>query len=104
MGPGGLRVEWTAELINEIENELLAWQSLPGSDIVSAGSVRFKPVRGGRGTQVHVHLQYDSPAGKPGALAAWLVGQEPSQTIREDLRRFKQLLEAHEVPRATPSA
>jgi uncharacterized membrane protein len=49
-------------------------------------------------------LQYAPPAGKAGALVATLVGREPSQTIREDLRRFKQLLEAGEIPRATPDA
>lgn len=40
-GPGGLRVEWDAEIINEVENKVLAWQSLPGSDVVTAGSVNF---------------------------------------------------------------
>jgi len=100
-GPGGLAVEWDAELINEIENEVLAWRSLPGSDVVTAGSVRFEAARGGRSTQVSVHLQYAPPAGKAGALIASLFGREPAQTIREDLRHFKQFLEAGEIPRAT---
>jgi len=100
-GPAGLAVEWDAEIINEVENKVLAWKSLPGSDVVSAGSVNFDGVRGGRSTQVSVHLQYAPPAGKAGALLASLFGREPSQTVREDLRRFKQLLEAGEVPRAT---
>ena len=100
-GPAGLTVEWDAEIINEIENKVLAWRSLPGSDVVTAGSVNFDSVRGGRSTQVSVHLQYAPPAGKAGALVASLFGREPSQTIREDLRPFKQLLEAGETPRAT---
>ena len=100
-GPGGLTVEWDAEIINEVEGRILAWRSLPGSDIVTAGSVNFDAVRGGRSTQVSVHLQYAPPAGKAGALVASLFGREPSQTIREDLRHFKQLLEAGEIPRAT---
>jgi len=100
-GPAGLAVEWDAEIINEVENTLIAWRSLPGSDVVTAGSVRFDPARAGRSTQVSVHLQYALPAGKTGALIALLFGREPSQTIREDLRNFKQLLEAGEIPRAT---
>jgi uncharacterized membrane protein len=100
-GPAGLAVEWEAEIINEIENKLLAWQSLPGSDVMTAGSVSFEATRGGRSTQVSVHLQYAPPAGKAGSLAASLFGHEPSQTIREDLRHFKQLLEAGEIPRVT---
>jgi uncharacterized membrane protein len=103
-GPAGLAVEWDAEIINEVENQVLAWQSLPGSDIVSAGSVNFDAVRGGRSTQVSVHLQYAPPAGKAGALFASLFDREPSQTIREDLRHFKQMLEAGEIPRATATA
>ncbi len=102
--PGGMSVEWSAEIINEIEDKVLAWRSLPGSDVVSAGSVNFSPARGGPSTQVSVNLQYAPPAGKAGALVLSLFGDEPSQTIREDLRRFKQLLEAGETPRATPTA
>ena len=103
-GPGGVIVEWDAEIINEVENRILAWRSLPGSDVVTAGSVNFDTVRGGRSTQVSVHLQYAPPAGRVGGFIAWLFGREPSQTIREDLRRFKHLLEAGEIPRATATA
>jgi uncharacterized membrane protein len=97
-------VEWKAEIINEVPDQVLAWRSLPGSDVVTAGSVNFDAVRGGRSTQVSVHLQYAPPAGKAGALVASLFGREPSQTIREDLRHFRQLLEAGERPRATATA
>jgi uncharacterized membrane protein len=96
-GPAGVRVEWDAEIINEVENQVIGWQSLPGSDVVTAGSVNFDAVRRGRSTQVTVHLQYAPPAGKLGGLAATIFGREPSQTIREDLRRLKQILEAGEV-------
>jgi len=95
--PGRRTVEWDAEIINEIPGELIGWRTLDGSEIVSAGSVRFKPAFGGRGTEVHVRLQYDPPAGKIGATVAWLLGHEPSQVIREDLRRFKQIMETGEV-------
>lgn len=101
IGPRGVRVEWDAELINEVEDKVIAWRSLPGSDVVTAGSVNFDSVRGGRETQVTVNLQYAPPAGKPGAWVAMLFGREPSQTIREDLRRLKQVLEAGEIALAT---
>jgi len=96
--PAGRQVEWDAEIINEIPNELIGWRTLENADVVSEGSVRFRPADSGRGTEVHVKLQYDAPAGKVGAAIAWLFGHEPSQQIREDLRRFKQLLETGEVP------
>jgi uncharacterized membrane protein len=103
-GPGNLRVEWDAQIINEVENRVIGWRSLPGADVVTAGSVSFSTVRGGRNTQVSVHLQYAAPGGRAGALVAALFGREPSQTIREDLRRVKQLLEAGEIPRATANS
>jgi uncharacterized membrane protein len=96
--PAGRTVEWEAEIINEITGELIAWRTVEGADVVSAGSVRFTPAPGGRGTEVRVRLQYDPPAGKIGATVAWLLGHDPAAAIREDLRRFKQLMEAGEVP------
>ena len=104
-GPGGFRVEWDAEIINQIQNKVLAWKSLPGGDVVSAGSVTFEPARGTtRGTQLTVTLQYEPPAGQFGKLVASAFGREPSQTIREDLRRLKQLLEAGEIAKAAGAA
>jgi uncharacterized membrane protein len=100
-GPADLGVEWDAEIINEVENKVIGWRSLPDSDVVTAGSVTFKSIRGGRGTQLSVHLQYAPPAGRAGAFLARIFGRDPSQTIREDLRRLKQVLEAGEVPRTS---
>jgi len=100
-GPAGMGVEWDAEIINEVENKVIGWRSLPDSDVVTAGSVNFKPVRDGRATQIAVHLQYEPPAGRAGAFLARIFGGEPSQTIREDLRRLKQVLEAGEIPRTS---
>jgi uncharacterized membrane protein len=95
--PAGTKVEWDAEVYNEKENELIAWRSLEGSDVDNAGSVHFTPAPSGRGTEVRVSLKYDPPAGKLGALVAKLFGEEPEQQVDEDLRRFKQLMEAGET-------
>jgi uncharacterized membrane protein len=100
-GPVDVSVEWDAEIINEVENKVIGWRSLPDSDVVTAGSVNFKPVRDGRATEIAVHLQYEPPAGRAGAFLARIFGREPSQTIREDLRRLKQVLEAGEIPRTS---
>jgi uncharacterized membrane protein len=94
--PAGTRVEWDAAIHNEIDNELIAWRSLPGSDINHAGSVHFAPTSQG-GTEVRVVLSYEPPAGKLGAAVAKLLGEEPAQQVEDDLRRFKQVMEALEV-------
>ena len=97
-GPGGRTVEWNAEIINEVPNQVIGWRSIEGSDVVSAGSVNFDDAGAGRGTRVRVRLQYSPPGGKAGAALARLLGRDAATEIREDLRRFKQLLEAGEVP------
>ena len=97
-GPAGSVVEWDAEIFNEIPNKLIAWRSLEGADVVSAGSVNFDPEPGGRGTRVTVHLQYNPPGGKVGAAIARVLGADAETEIREDLRRFKDLVESGDVP------
>ena len=95
-GPAGTRVEWDARVINDVENKVIGWQSLDGSMIATAGSVNFD--ENTRGTVVRVKMQYNPPAGKLGSAVAWFLGEEPALQIHEDLRRFKALLEAGEIP------
>ena len=98
-GPAGTTAEWDARIIHDVENKLIGWQSLEGSQVATAGSVNFD--ESPRGTRVRVRLQYSPPAGKLGSAIAWLFGEEPGQQIREDLRRFKALLETGEIPTTT---
>ena len=97
-GPAGTTVEWNAEIINDIENSIIAWRSLEGSDVVSAGSVHFDPAGRGR-TLVRVRLQYSPPLGKAGAAIAKLMGRDAATQIREDLLRFKQMIESGDAKR-----
>ena len=94
-GPAGSRIDWDAEIHNEIPNELIAWRSLPGSEVDNAGSVHFMPTANGD-TEVRVVLRYDPPAGKLGATVARLLGEDPSRQVSDDLRRLKQVVDASE--------
>jgi len=100
-GPAGVPVEWDARIINEVPDKVIGWQSLDGSTISTAGSVNFD--REPNGTRVTVHLQYHPPAGRLGAAVARIFGEEPNQTIREDLWRFKQLMETGRIPPTPPT-
>ena len=97
-GPAGKLVSWEAVIHNEIPGELIAWKSAEDADVPNAGSVHFTDAPGGRGTEVRVVLEYDPPAGKLGVAVAKLFGEEPGIQVREDLRRFKQLVETGELP------
>ncbi|HYE18517.1 MAG TPA: SRPBCC family protein [Tepidisphaeraceae bacterium] len=97
-GPFGMSVEWDAEIINEEQDKLIAWRSLGGAMVDNAGSVRFVEAPGDRGTEVTVTLDYIPPAGRVSSYLAKLMGRDADQMIREDLRRFKRLMETGEVP------
>jgi uncharacterized membrane protein len=96
-GPMGMTFAWDAEIINEKENELIAWRSVEGSEVDTAGSVHFHVLPNGRGTEVRVVLKYDGHAAQLAAPIARLLGVSPRQQIRDDLRRFKQVMEAGEL-------
>lgn len=98
--PAGRTVSWDAEIVQDRPNSLIAWRSLPGADVANLGTVRFAPAPGDRGTEVHVDLRYDPPAGKLGATIAKLFGEEPSLQMRQDLFRFKQVMETGDVVRS----
>jgi uncharacterized membrane protein len=90
--PLGMKVEWDAEIISEVPNQLIGWRSEGTGDVDNAGSVRFMRAPDG-GTEVRVMFQYDPPAGLVGVAMAKILGEEPEQQVQEDLARFKQVME-----------
>jgi uncharacterized membrane protein len=93
-GPMGVEVEWDAEVYNEEPGRLIAWRSLPGGDVNTAGAVHFEEHGAGKGTEVRVSLKYNPPMGRVGANLAWLLGSGVEQEIDGDLRRFRQMMES----------
>lgn len=104
--PTGIHLTWRAEIIDERENELIAWQSVENSDVYNEGYVTFRPVFDGQATEMHVRILYRPPAGKVGARIASFFENLQEQYVREDLRSFKHLMEAGELPttQGQPSA
>ncbi len=96
----GFKVEWDAEVVENVPGERIAWRALPGSDVVHEGIVRFEPAPGGRGTIVRLEIDY-RPQSALAALVPSAFFKLAEAQLREDLRRFKQLLEAGEIPTAT---
>jgi uncharacterized membrane protein len=96
--PGGVSLEWDAEVVGDTEGQRIQWRSLENAQLKNEGSVQFEQASGGRGTVVRVELQYDPPAGQLGWLVAKLLGRDPSGQLQEGLRRFKQHMEAGEIP------
>jgi uncharacterized membrane protein len=99
-GPGGQRVEWDAEIVTEHPGEMISWQTLPGADVESAGSVRFIPAMEGQGTTLRVVLEFRPPGGMLGAHVAKFFGKDPGAELDQDLGRLKEIIEQHDVSAA----
>lgn len=96
--PVGSRIEWDAEIVEDRQGQLLSWRSLPGSQVHNSGSVLFEPLPHDRGTMVRATFDFAPPGGAAGRLAAKALGPITKQQVHEDLRRFKNLMEAGEIP------
>jgi uncharacterized membrane protein len=94
--PGKKKVEWNTEITKDLRNEQITWHSVNGSGLYHAGTIRFSPSSGDRGTVARIKIVYREPVSGRGVLAR-LLGKEPDQMLYKDLRRFKQLMETGEV-------
>lgn len=90
---GTTLAEWTADLINDEPDRLLAWRTAADGTVLSAGSVRFDPAPGDQGTEVRVHLQYAAPLGAVGAGLASLTPYNPALLLGRGLDSIKRHLE-----------
>jgi uncharacterized membrane protein len=100
--PAGKTVEWDSTITADEPGRLVAWRSEEGASVRNSGQVEFRDSPDGRGTVVTVTLTYDPPGGSIGKLIATLFQKEPKVQARQDLRRFKQLMETGEISTATP--
>ncbi len=101
--PTGGIYEWDAEIIADDDGRSLSWRTVGAADAHHAGTARFNELKGDRGTQVTVEIQYLPPTGAAfiGKLAAKLfklLGQDPSGDLRQNLHNFKHLMETGELP------
>jgi uncharacterized membrane protein len=96
-GPRKREIELRVEVISNIPNRLISWQTEPGQPYEEWGSVEFTPALRDGETEVTMDISYRMPAGYIGRGIAALAGLDPAQLARESLRRFKQLMEAGEI-------
>jgi len=95
---GVTSVEWEAEIIQDEPNQRIVWRSVPGSTVDNSGEVVFLDAPGNRGTEVRATIIYRPPAGAIGAGIAKLISPATEQMVKEDLRRFKRIMETGEIP------
>ena len=96
-GPAGVPVQWTAEVVDVIPGQLIAWRSVSDSDVRHSGVVRFEP-NGDGGTRLSVQLSYVPPAGAFGHAVASIFGADPKSEMDADLLRMKSMIETGHAP------
>lgn len=92
-------IEWDAEIVKEIDGELLGWNSLPGATIHNAGKVEFRDSESG-GTELKVLITYRPPFGDIGEGIASLFNPMFEKMIKEDVKNFKRHIETGDNPLA----
>lgn len=90
--------EWDAEIVEDVPGERLSWRAVDDADVPHTGTIRFVPAPGDRGTQVELTLHYRLPHGLLSAAPLAFVNALSREAVREDLRHFKQVMEAGEMP------
>jgi len=102
--PGGMgHIEWEAEIVWEQENQLLAWRSLPDSEIENSGEVRFQDSGNRKSTIVETTISYRPQFGKAGKIGAKLLNPAFKKVIENDLKEFKKLMEKGSVSKRRSS-
>ncbi len=95
--PGGLgKIEWDAEIVKEIDGELLGWNSLPHASINNAGKVEFRDADE-YGTEITVLITYRAPFGDVGEGIASLLNPAFRKIITKDVKNFKRYIEAGDI-------
>jgi len=95
--PAGTKVQFETEIVDVIEDSVIAWRSTETSAIKTEGRVTFADAPGNRGTVVTADIGYAPPAGDLGRIVAKLFMAEPNIQARHELKRFKMLMEAGEI-------
>lgn len=97
-GPAGIPIRWKSEVTRMEPNRLVAWRSVPGSLVESAGKVVFTPVGDGS-TRIEIQMSYNPVVGLLGHFVARLFGVDPKSLFDDDLVRMKTYLETGKAPR-----
>lgn len=96
-GPGGMPIEFDAEVTQNTPNRIFGWRTLSGSAVGHAGLVHFEPMPDGE-TRIHIRMSYNPPGGWFGHGIAKAFGVDPKSSLDADLVRMKTLIETGRPP------
>jgi uncharacterized membrane protein len=101
-GPIGTSISWDAEIVDERENEWIAWRAVEPAQVPNNGTIMFRDMGDGESTEVFVTLEAQPPAGRLGDFVARMFGKSPERQVRMALQRFKEIAESAVRPAEVP--
>ena len=102
--PHGASRFGAVRILDAEPERLIRFQAAPDAEAQAVGMARFVEAIGGRGTEIHIELEDNTAGGAIGTAVEKLKGDKPLQLAKDDLRRFRQLLEVGEVVRSDGTA
>jgi uncharacterized membrane protein len=91
----GAPLEWETTVTRYGSNEVVGWETVPGSAIAHSSTVRFARL-GPERARVTVRRHYAIGPGAAAGGVLSVLGADPARLLDEDLARFKGLVEARE--------
>jgi uncharacterized membrane protein len=96
--PGERTMHWESETVQDTPDQTIAWRAAPGGDVDHSGMVQFERRLSGPGTMVRLSMQFMPPVGVATVMPNGLIEMYSEHRMREDLRRFKNVIETGETP------
>ena len=93
----GKRIEFDSQIERDDPGKRIGWKSVT-PEVEQEGVVMFDILENGRGTKVTLIQKQKVPGGFLGNAAASTAKRGPKQIVIEDLRHFKEMAEAGEIP------
>ena len=91
-GPAGIgSLSWSAEIVREVTNSVIGWQSLEDATIYNAGKVTFTPQ--GDDTEIDIVISYHAPLGNTGESVAHFLNPYFKSLVKKDVESFKTYIE-----------
>lgn len=93
----GRRLEWNAMVTKYVPRSVIAWHSVPGSEVDTGGVIRFEPI-GPRETRLTIELSYRPCATDLREAVFALLEIAPARVIASELETVPELLREYPVP------
>jgi uncharacterized membrane protein len=87
-------MSWESEIIEDKENEIIRWRSMPDSRVENSGSLSLLEKEGCDATKATVELRYKPPGKHDSFLEEEMLEVITDFQIKEDLRNLKHIMES----------